>query len=94
MIGLVHLRQFALEVHLDLKVQITVVPFVRLHLERTKHLFALLHRHVLVKVEHGLLPVRVGRLGRRTEAQTLVALGELDVEVGDERLHEIVALND
>ena len=40
----------------------------------------LLAGDVVLEVEDGLLPVRVGRLGRGREAHPLVAHAELDVE--------------
>ena len=49
------------------------------------------HSHVIVEVEDGLLPVRVGRLGRSAETQPLVRLRELHVEERHQSLDEVVA---
>lgn len=38
------------------------------------------YSHVIIEVEDGLLPVRVGRLGRGAEAEPLVRLSEFHVE--------------
>ena len=46
----------------------------------------LLARDVVLEVEDGLLPVRVGRLGGGGEADALVAHAELDVEERHEGL--------
>lgn len=90
-VGLVHITQLALKVKVDDEVEVTSVPRVRLHAERAAYLFALLHRHVVLEVEHGLLPVGVGSFGGCAEADALVALRELHVEERDERLDIVVA---
>lgn len=93
MILFVHLWQFSLEVHLNLKVQITIISVVRLHLKRSIHFFTLLDRHILVEIENRLLPVRVRWFWGRAESQTLMALGKLHVKVCYQSLHEIISLH-
>uniref|UniRef100_A0A182KIP7 Uncharacterized protein n=1 Tax=Anopheles christyi TaxID=43041 RepID=A0A182KIP7_9DIPT len=89
----VHLGQLALKVQIDGKVQIPVVTHIRLHLERAVNFLALLHRQIVVKVKHGLLPVRIRGVRCRTEGKPLVALGKLHVKVRHQRLDKVVALH-
>lgn len=62
-VALSALGQFALELNLNLKVQVTIVALIRLHAERPEDLLARLHRQVLVQVKHSLFPVCIARLG-------------------------------
>lgn len=94
MVLFIYLRKLALEVQINGEVQIPIVAGVRLHLEHSVDLLALLDGQVFVKVEHRLLPVGVGGLRRGAEAQALVTLGELHVEIGDQRLNKVVSLHD
>lgn len=86
-----HLTQFTLEIDVDDEVQVSLIPRIWLHRERTVHLLALLHSHVVFEVKDGLLPMCVGRLWCRTETDALVALGELDVEKCHQGLDVVVA---
>ena len=83
--------ELAVERDLDVKVEVAVVARVRLHAEDAVDLLVALHRQVVVKVKHRLLPVCVRRVGRRAEAHPLVALGELDREERHQRVHIVVA---
>lgn len=90
MVALMYLSELALEVDFDREVEVAVVPRIWFHREFTKDLLALLYRHVLVKVEDCLLPMRVLGLRSGAETHALVALGEFDVEKGDKSLNVVV----
>lgn len=78
--------QLPVEVDVDLEVEVALVAEVGPHPEDAKDLLALLGGDVVLQVEDGLLPVRVGSLRRCGEADPLVAFGELDVEEGHQGL--------
>merc|ERR1711884_165482 len=90
---LAHLAELPAELHVDLEVEVALVALVGLHAEVAAQLFALLARDVVLEVEDGLLPVRVGRLGGGGEADALVAHAELDVEERHEGLYVVVAFH-
>ena len=52
---------------------------------------AVAHCQRVLKVKHGLLPVRVPRPGPGAEPDGLVAAPELDVKVADQGVDEVVA---
>ncbi len=82
-----HVAELAMEVDVDLEVEVALVARVGLHLKDAVDLLALLAGDVVLQVEDSLLPVRVRRLGRGREAHALVAVSELDVEEGDKCLN-------
>merc|ERR1719436_190758 len=81
-IVLVDLTQFALEIYSDLNIQVPHVSLIGRETEDSRELLALGAGQIVLQVEHGLLPVGVGRLGGRGEANPLVTVGELDIEEG------------
>jgi hypothetical protein len=91
LVGFSQFAQLAVEVNRHLKVEVTVVARVGTHCEIACDHLTLLHCDIVLEVEHGLLPVGVGGLGRCAEANAHVALGELDVEKGHQSLHVVVA---
>jgi hypothetical protein len=72
-------------------IQIPAILLIRLVLQRTGHLLALLDGQHIVEIKHRLLPMRVLCVRARGELDGLVAGRELDVEPGDERVDEVVA---
>lgn len=77
--------QFALKLELQIKKEIAVVLWVRLARDAAGDLLVRLDGEHRVKVQNGLLPVRVAVVWSRGEADTFVAVGEEDVKVQDER---------
>ena len=78
--------KLAVEVDVDLEVEVALVAEVGPHSKDAEDLFALLGGDVVLQVEDRLLPVRVGGLGRRRESNPLVTFSELDVEEGHQGL--------
>ena len=78
LIVLDNLAELSLEVDTDLQVQVPDIPRVWLELEDALYLLALGAREVVLKIEDGLLPVGVGSLGCRGEADSLVTMSELN----------------
>jgi len=85
-----HLRQLSSEIYLDTKVQVPLVSRVLFHREDTVDLLSFLHCQVVINVEDCLLPVCVRRLGGCREPSPFVALGKLDIEERNKRLHVVV----
>ena len=96
-----------LEIHINLDVQVADIAVIWLESEYTVHLFSLKKTklkpwaswdhlylgtgEVFLQVENGLLPMCIGGFWGGGEANSLVAVGELNVEEGYERLHIVVA---
>ena len=80
---LLQCAQLAGEAQLDVKVKVAVVARVGFHSEHAVNFLVPLDRQVVVQVENGLFPVRVGGVRRRTEAHPLVAFREFDCEKAD-----------
>ncbi|KAJ8527501.1 hypothetical protein ON010_g14762 [Phytophthora cinnamomi] len=81
----------AVEAHIDVNVQVARVGRVRLASELALNDLAGAAGQLALQVEHGLLPVRVLGLGARGEAELLVRGREGAVEVGHERVAEVLA---
>merc|ERR550539_64003 len=90
---LLHLTEFALEINSDLDIQVPHVPLIGRETEDSRELLALGAGEVVLQVEHGLLPVGVGSLRGRGEANPLVAVGELDIEEGHQGLNVVISSN-
>ena len=71
-----------LKVYCDLNIEISDIPLVGGETEDPSDLLPLGAGEVVLQVEHGLLPVGVGRLGGRGEPNPLVTVRELDIEEG------------
>jgi len=97
---LVCARALCLPVHVvcvqlvvDGDVEVAVVLLARLVLEETGDGLAFLDGQDVLKVEDGLLPVRVLCVRAGGKLDGLVAAGEFDVEPGDQGMDEVVATN-
>jgi len=77
----------------DGDVEVAVVLLARLVLEETGDGLAFLDGQDVLKVEDGLLPVRVLCVRAGGKLDGLVAAGEFDVEPGDQGMDEVVATN-
>ena len=77
---LFNLTQLSLVVNIDFDIQVSDIPFIWLKLEHPIKLLPLGAGEVVLQIEHRLLPVCVGRLRGRGEANSLVAVRELNVE--------------
>ena len=69
-----------LEIYSNLNIQVPDIPLVGRETEDSREFLPLCAGKVVLQVEHGLLPVGVGRLGGGGEADSLVTVGELDIE--------------
>lgn len=74
----------------DLDVEIALVLIVGLVLKDALDLLALLDGEDVLEVEYGLLPVGVLGVRAGGEADGLVTGGEIDIEPGDQGVHEVV----
>eukprot|EP00636_Phaeomonas_parva_P000135 CAMPEP_0118867778 /NCGR_PEP_ID=MMETSP1163-20130328/11251_1 /TAXON_ID=124430 /ORGANISM="Phaeomonas parva, Strain CCMP2877" /LENGTH=1045 /DNA_ID=CAMNT_0006802227 /DNA_START=145 /DNA_END=3281 /DNA_ORIENTATION=+ len=87
----VHARDGALEVELQLDVQVPRVAAVRRAGDGARDLLVLADGERVLEVEHRLLPVRVLGVRSRGEGDRRVQLREAAVEVGDKRVAVVVA---
>lgn len=88
-----HFAQLTAEIDVDFEVHVTLVSFVWLHPEHPVDFLSFLGRDCVLHVENSLFPVRVGSLGCCGETDSLVTLGELDVEERYQSLGVVVALD-
>ena len=69
-----------LKIYSNLDIQVPHIPLIGGEPEDPREFLPLGAGEVVLQVEHGLLPVGVGSLGSRGEANSLVAVRELNVE--------------
>ncbi|GMS77916.1 hypothetical protein PENTCL1PPCAC_91, partial [Pristionchus entomophagus] len=90
---LLEITNLTVERNLDLEVQVALVSCVRRTCEDSLELFTLFDSEGILQIEDGLLPVGILAVRSGGESCPLVALGELDGEVSDERLYVVVAVH-
>ena len=66
----------------DIKLEISIIPHVGPHPERTHNFFSLLDRHGFLEVEYCLLPVSWSSKWTGGEHHLLVTVSEENIEVG------------
>ena len=69
-----------MKVDADLNIQVPDVSWIWLELENALNLLSPGTGEVILEVEYCLFPMSVGSLGGRGEANSLVTMGELNVE--------------
>lgn len=85
-----HLTELTLEVNVDSKVKVPIILDIGFHADGAKDLLSSLYCQIIIKVEHGLLPVSVRRLWASRESGPLVATSELYVKVGYQRMDVVI----
>ena len=81
-----------LEIYSNLNIQVPHISLIGGESEDPREFLPLGAGQVVLQVEHGLLPVGVGSLGCRGEANPLVAVGELDIEERHQGLGENISI--
>merc|ERR1712015_118012 len=87
----VHLRKLALEVEMDVEIEVPLVSFVGLRRKGSMQFFPLLYRQVIVKVEHRLLPMCIRAFGTGRESDSFVAVSEFDVKETNQSVNVVVS---